>query len=56
MGKAPRLTQLTYATGREITFAERKVLDKIVDETRTDQHRLRDIIESVVTSQTFLCK
>lgn len=47
---------LTYATGREMTFADRKVLDKIADETRTDQHRLRDIIESVVTSETFLCK
>ncbi len=47
---------LVYGTGHEITFADRKSLDKIVDDTRGDGHRLRSLIESVVTSETFLNK
>lgn len=47
---------LVYCTGKEITFADRKVLDKIVQQTKPKQHRLRDLIEAVVTSETFLNK
>lgn len=47
---------LVYATGKEITFADRKVLDQIVEQTKPKQHRLRHLIEAVVTSETFLTK
>lgn len=47
---------LVYATGKEITFADRKVLDQIVAQTQPNQHRLRHLIEAVATSQTFLTK
>ncbi|KAA5540102.1 DUF1592 domain-containing protein [Roseiconus nitratireducens] len=45
---------LTYATGREPTFADRKALDEIVAETEEQQHGVRSLIEAVVTSQPFL--
>ncbi|QDV83543.1 DUF1588 domain-containing protein [Stieleria magnilauensis] len=47
---------LVYATGHEITFADRKTLDNIVAQTKPDGYRLRSLIEAVVTSNTFLTK
>ncbi|QEG01666.1 Planctomycete cytochrome C [Stieleria maiorica] len=47
---------LIYATGHEITFADRKTLDQIVSLTTADGYRLRSLIEAVVTSHTFLTK
>jgi hypothetical protein len=47
---------LVYATGQEISFADRKALDQIVSGTQSDQYGLRSLIEAVVTSQPFLNK
>lgn len=47
---------LTYGTGGEITFADRKALDQIVQQTAADQFRLRALVEAVVTSEPFLTK
>lgn len=47
---------MVHATGREITFADRKVLDEIVEATREKQFGLRSLIEAVVVSDTFLTK
>lgn len=47
---------LTYATGREMTFADRKTLDQIVAQTADDQYGLRSVIEASVTSPIFLNK
>ncbi|MEO1528495.1 MAG: DUF1592 domain-containing protein [Planctomycetota bacterium] len=44
---------LVYATGREITYADRKTLDAIVKQTEDENHGLRSLIEAVVTSPTF---
>jgi hypothetical protein len=47
---------ITYATGRETTFADRKALDRIVEQTADGQHRVVPLIEAVVTSEPFLSK
>jgi hypothetical protein len=47
---------ITYATGRETTFADRKALDRIVEQTADGQHRVISLIEAVVTSEPFLSK
>ena len=47
---------LTYATGREMTFADRKALDQIVVQTADEQYGLRSVIEASVTSPIFLNK
>jgi hypothetical protein len=47
---------LTYATGQNVTFADRKALDQILSQTKQDQYRLRSLIEAVVTSPPFLNK
>ena len=44
---------LVYATGREISFADRKALDQIVSETENENYPIRSLIESVVTSHPF---
>ncbi|MCA9138398.1 MAG: DUF1592 domain-containing protein [Planctomycetales bacterium] len=45
---------LVYATGQEITFADRRALDEIVAATKDQSFGLRSLIEAVVTSQPFL--
>lgn len=47
---------LAYGTGREVTFADRQVLDKIARQVQEKNYGLRSIIEAVVTSETFLNK
>ena len=47
---------LIYATGKEITFADRKALDKIVAETKSNHYPIRSLIEAVATSHPFLNK
>ena len=47
---------LIYATGQEITFADRKTLDAIVEQTENEEHGLRALIEAAVSSRIFLQK
>jgi hypothetical protein len=47
---------IIYATGAEIQFADREVVEQIVRETGKKNHGLRSIIHAVVQSRCFLNK
>ncbi len=47
---------IAYATGEEIQFADREVVEQIVRETKRSNHGLRSIIHAVVQSRCFLNK
>ncbi len=44
---------LSYSIGRKLTYRDRFVVEKLVEETRTSSHGLRDIIVAICTSKTF---
>jgi hypothetical protein len=47
---------LIYATGADVQFADREVIEQIVHETRASNHGLRSILHAVVQSRCFLNK
>lgn len=47
---------ILYATGADVQFADREVIERIVHETRANQHGLRTILHAVVQSRCFLNK
>jgi len=47
---------LTFATGREMGFSDRPIIEQIVTQSKTKQHGIRDLIERVVQSDIFLTK
>jgi hypothetical protein len=47
---------LTFATGRELGFSDRPVIDEIVGKSKVNGHGVRDIIELVVMSEVFRSK
>ena len=47
---------VVYATGGEIQFADREVLDAITQEAAADGYRVRDLIHAAVQSRMFLHK
>jgi len=47
---------LTFATGREMGFSDRSEMDKIVAQSKTKNHAMRDLIHAVVQSKIFLSK
>jgi len=47
---------LTYATGRTMETSDRRVIDKIVNQSVAQKQGLKDMLLSVVTSETFLKK
>lgn len=47
---------LTFATGREMGFSDRRTIDEIVDRAEPGGYGVRDLIEGVVTSEVFLSK
>ncbi len=47
---------LIYATGAEIQFADREVVEEIVDKLRTKNYGFRTLIHEVVQSRIFLNK
>ena len=47
---------LTFATGREMGFSDRSEMDKIVAQSKTKNHTMRDLIHAVVQSEIFLSK
>lgn len=44
---------LTFATGREMGFSDRPIIDGIVAESQSGGYRIRDLIELVVASEAF---
>jgi hypothetical protein len=47
---------LTFATGREMGFSDRREIDRIVSESAKQNHGVRGLIKLVVTSEIFLAK
>lgn len=47
---------LIYATGGPITFADREIVDEIVDSCADSEYRMRTLLETVALSSTFLSK
>lgn len=47
---------LTFATGREMTFADRPEIEHLVAESKTRQHSLRDLIHAIIQSPIFTTK
>ncbi len=44
---------LTFATGREMGFSDRPLIEKIVAKSKLNDHRIGDLIELVVSSTAF---
>jgi Protein of unknown function (DUF1592)/Protein of unknown function (DUF1588)/Protein of unknown function (DUF1587)/Protein of unknown function (DUF1585)/Protein of unknown function (DUF1595)/Planctomycete cytochrome C len=44
---------LIFATGREMTFADRSEMDQLVAQSKAKGHALRDLIHAVVQSEIF---
>jgi hypothetical protein len=47
---------LIFATGREMSFADRSEIDKVVAESKAKGHGMRDLIHAVVQSEIFRSK
>ena len=47
---------LVYSTGQKIEIADREVVDRIVEQTRSGDYGLRSIIHEIVQSETFRSK
>lgn len=47
---------LIYATGADLSYADRHELDKIVAASRPHQHGIRNLIHLVARSDLFQCK
>lgn len=47
---------LTYGTGATVTFADREVIEEIVDQAADDDYGLRSLLHAVVASPAFLSK
>ncbi|TWT93090.1 DUF1592 domain-containing protein [Neorhodopirellula pilleata] len=47
---------LVYSSGATISFSDRAILDKMVAQTRKDQHGFRSILDQVIASDGFLKK
>ncbi len=47
---------LIYATGAEMQFADREVLEQIIRDTRATNHGLRSVLLAVIQSRCFLNK
>jgi len=47
---------LVYATGAELQFADREVVEQLVAQSRTQNHGFRSLVHAVVQSRIFLNK
>lgn len=47
---------LAFATGREMTFADRPEIERLVADSKTRQHSLRDLIHAIIQSSIFKTK
>jgi hypothetical protein len=57
-GLARALVQklLTYATGADLEFADREVVDELIARLRPKDYRFRTLLHEVVQCRVFLCK
>lgn len=53
LAKALITKLLTFATGREMGYADRESIDELVQSSRANRHGVRGMIELVVTSEAF---
>ena len=44
---------LEYALGREVGFADAKLVDELLEKTRTNGYRLGDLIADIVAAPEF---
>ena len=49
-------TRLVYATGAEIQFADREVVEQLVAQSRGQNYGFRSLLHAVVQSRVFLSK
>ena len=56
IGPQPGANLLIYATGADIQFADREVVEQIVAELRKNDYRFRTLIHEVAQSRVFLHK
>ncbi len=47
---------LTFATGRPMGFSDRSAIDRLVAQSKTKNHAMRDLIHAVVQSEIFRSK
>ncbi|MEM9280507.1 MAG: DUF1592 domain-containing protein, partial [Verrucomicrobiota bacterium] len=47
---------LVYATGRDLTFGDRKEVERIVEEVREDGNGFQDLIVALILSESFATK
>lgn len=47
---------LTFATGRDLGFSDRADIERIVETTRSNGYRVRDLLLEIVASETFQTK
>ncbi len=47
---------LTFATGRPMGFSDRSAIDRLVAQSKTKDHAMRDLIHAVVQSEVFRSK
>ena len=47
---------IVYSTGGEIQFADREVVEQIVEKVRSNQYGFRTLVHEVVQSRVFLSK
>jgi len=47
---------IVYATGAPVTFSDRKIVDSILDQCKSNNYRVRSLIHSLIQSKIFLHK
>ncbi|PHR93948.1 MAG: hypothetical protein COA78_32340 [Blastopirellula sp.] len=56
LAKAFAIKLLTFATGREMGFSDRAIIDQIVKQSASNQHRVHDLLHLIVKSEIFRTK
>jgi hypothetical protein len=56
LARAFTAEMLTYATGAEVGFSDRSELDRIVEQTASQNYRIRDLLHAIAQNRLFLCK
>ncbi len=54
--RAFSVKMLTYAIGRPVGYADRKVIDGLVDALKKNEYRMRALIQAIVDSEPFRTK
>jgi hypothetical protein len=56
LARAFAIKLLTFATGREMGFSDRAIIDQIVEQSASNQHRVNDLLHLIVKSEIFRTK